>query len=95
MQAVAYGSDDEAGEIPLTDPQATLEDVAARFGLVSAAAQQLVHNGQAGGTKLRHATVDSDCRTRRYRALDKTADIVAKIIDPTSSKDLLGLNEMT
>ena len=86
---VEKATDDEADQIPLTDPQATLEDVAARFGLDTSAATQLVKNGQAGGQKRAHGDVDADSRTQRYRALDKTADILAQIIDPTSSKDLL------
>eukprot|EP01043_Picozoa_sp_COSAG02_P071788 COSAG02_NODE_13263_length_1418_cov_1.216831_1_plen_414_part_10 len=68
--------------IPLTDGNATLENVATRFGFDPAKTSVLLRSGKAGGRQTAHAELNDGEHLRRFNALDSTSKIIAKIIDP-------------
>jgi hypothetical protein len=76
-------------DIPLTDKNATLPNVAKRFGFNPARTRSLLQSGTAGGTQAAHATLTDEQHKRRFNALDSTSKIIAKIIDPSTPDELL------
>jgi hypothetical protein len=68
--------------VPLTNPNAKLEDVGARFGFSGQETRSLVKSGTAGGKHAVHSELDAGEKQRRYNALNSVFEPLAKIIDP-------------
>eukprot|EP01047_Picozoa_sp_COSAG01_P043083 COSAG01_NODE_3805_length_5680_cov_7.949292_3_plen_692_part_00 len=84
-----YDEGADAPPIPLTHPDARLQDVAKCFGFNAPKAASLEQSGTAGGYRRPHAALSAEEKARRFNALDTGADVISKIIDNQESTQLV------